>query len=220
MGMRGGFIAAECAWLALAEVLEVLGGPPVDEGPVSQAQWPRVPAGDSVLYAASQDGRCYLLDSLMVASSDSDLILELSRRLSCAVVGGGAATVTGTFWFTAARMGRLRRVHHDEKVSLTEPFNIGEPLDSERITPFDNPDGVGVLGGAHAAGFDVDVILHGPASGGRRVRWPIREFPIRGELGRKLDEHRHTHPQPDSAGWERNIKVIPRGSGQFDFRAW
>jgi hypothetical protein len=220
MGMCGGFIAAECDWLDLAGALDDLGGPLVDEGPVTHAQWPRMPTGDSVLHAASQDGRCYLLDSRMAASSDSDLIVELSRRLSCAVVGGGAATVTGTSWFTAARMGRLRRVHHDEKVSLTEPFSIGEPLGSERITPFDDPDGIGVLGGAHAAGFDVDVLMHGPASGGRRVRWPTAEFPARGELGRKQDEHWRTHQRPDSAGWEKHIKVIPRSSGQFDVRAW
>jgi hypothetical protein len=218
--MRSGFIVAQCDWADLAAALEDLGGPLVDEGPVTQVQWPRVPAGDSVLHAASQDGRCYLLDPLMAASSDSDLILELSRRLSCAVVGGGAATVTGTFWFTAARMGRLRRVHHDEKVSLTEPFNIGQPLDSERITPFDNPDGVGILGGAHAAGFDVGVLMHGPATGGRRVRWPTGEFPARGELGRKQDEHRRTHQQPDAADWEKRIRVVPGSSGQFDIRAW
>lgn len=82
--MRGGFIAAECEWLDLAAALKDPGGPPIDEGPVTQAQWTKMPAGDPVLHVASQDGRCYLLDSLMAASSDSDLILELSRRLSCA----------------------------------------------------------------------------------------------------------------------------------------
>jgi hypothetical protein len=131
-----------------------------------------------------------------------------------------AATVTGTFWFTAARKGALRRVHHNEKISLTAPFDIGEQLSSEWITPFDNPDGVGVLGGAHAAGFDVEVILHGPADGGRRVRWPTGEFPARGELGRQHDEHRRTHQRPDAADWENNLTVIPRGNGQYDLRAW
>jgi hypothetical protein len=220
MGMHGGFIVARCEWPDMRHVLEGHCGPLSGERTVSQAEWSRLPRGEDILHVASHGGCCYVLDPLMVLSSNSDLILTLSRQLSCPVIGAGAETVSGTFWFTAAIKGRLRRLHYDVKVSLTEPFDLGPRVDSESSAPFDHPDGIGILAATAAGGFDVRMLLHGPADGGTRFRWAVERFHVTGQLEQKLDEHARTHKRPDADHWERNVTVVPRDGSSYDIRAW
>jgi hypothetical protein len=218
MGMHGGFIITLCEWLDLRPVLEEHCGSLTEDGTVSRADWSRLPTGEAVLHAGSHNGRCYVLDPLMALSYNSDFIVTLSRQLSCRVFGAGAETVSGTFWFTAASQGRLLKLHHDEKVAITEPFDLGPRLPTESTTPFDHPDGLGILAPIHAGGDDVGPLLHGPAGGGTRFRYD--RSPAPGRLQQKVREHAQTHGRPDADRWENNLRVIRRGKGAYDLRGW
>jgi hypothetical protein len=218
MGMHGGFIVTRCGWLDLRRVLEDHCGPLAEDGTVPQAAWSRLPRGEAVLHVGVHQGRCYVLDPLMALSSDSDVIVTLSRLLSCLVLGAGAETVSGTFWFTAASKGRLLRLHYDQKVSITEPFDRGPRLATEDLTPFDHPEGTGILAPVHAGGDDVSMLLDGPAEGGMRFRYAGDRFPERGQLGQKIDEHTRMHLRPDADDWKP--AVVRRDNGAYDIRAW
>lgn len=218
MGMHGGFIIAQYEWRDLLHALEDHCGPLSDDGTVPQAGWSRLPRGMAVLHVASHNRCCYVLDPLMALSGNSDFVVTLSQQLSCRVIGAGAGTVSGTFWFTAASRGRLLRLHYDQKVSITEPFTIGPRLVTESSAPFDNPDGIGILAPVHAGGDDVNVLLHGPADGGTRFRHAGDRFPEVGPLGQKIHEHTWTHGRPDADSWEESLTVVRRDNGTYELR--
>jgi hypothetical protein len=220
MGMHGGFIIAQCDWPGLRRALEDHCGPLLDHGAVSQAAWSSMPRGEAVLHVTSHNGCCYALDPLMALSNNSDFIVTLSRQLTCRVIGAGAETVSGTFWFTAASKGRLLRLHYDQKVAITQPFDIGPRLPTESLSPFDQPDGIGILAPVHAGGDNVDILLHGPAEGGRRFQYAGDRFPEPGQLEQQIREHSQTHSRPDTDNWQDNITVVPRGNGAYDLRGW
>jgi hypothetical protein len=150
----------------------------------------------------------------MALSGDSDFIVTLSRLLSCIVLGAGAETVSGTFWFTAASKGRLLRLHYDQQVSITQPLDIGPRLATEDTAPFDHPDGIGILAPVHAGGDDVGVLLDGPDDGGMRFRYAGDRFPEGGPLEQKIGEHTRTHSRPDADDW--NLTVVRRGNRGYD----
>jgi hypothetical protein len=172
------------------------------------------------MHVASRSGMCCVLDPLFVLSSDSDLIVTLSREISCPVIGAGAETVSGTFWFTAARNGRLLRLYQDLKTAVTAPFELGiAALPTEKDTPLDHPDGKGIMAALAAFGFDMDMLLHGTASF-RRVEWPMQQFPTSGELRAKQDKHFAAHQRPDADQGMNTINVVTRHGGGYDLRAW
>jgi hypothetical protein len=179
-----------------------------------------MPKGTAILHVAFHKDCCYVLDPLMALSSNSDFIVTLSRQLSCRVIGAGAETVSGTFWLTAASKGRLLRLHYDQKVSITEPFDIGPRLTTESSSPFDHPDGLGILAPIHAGGDDVDLLLRGPAEGGRRFRYAGDRFPGPGPLAQQIREHSQTHSRPDADHWETNLTPVRRDNGTYELRGW
>ena len=217
VGMHCGLIAARCQWPDLRHALEGHCGTLKDESAVSQADWFSPPDGQGVLHVASRGGCCYILDPGMMLSASGDLILALSRQLSCTVIGAGAETVSGTFWFTAADSGTLRRLHFNVKATLTEPFDLGLPLDSESSAALDDADGCGIAGGLGAFGFDTEVFRRG-TDDNLRVLWAGEQFPEAGELDQKLNEHARAHQRPDADQWLSRIKVVSRGGG-YDIRA-
>lgn len=218
--MHGAFLVAECEWPGLRHAIEYHLGPLSDDGPVPRAEWNRGPRGDAVLYVTSHDGRCYVLDWLMALSGDSDFIVALSRQLACRVIGAGAETISGTFWFTAASKGRLIKLHYDQKVAITEPLDVGPRLPTEDSSPFDHPDGFGILAPIHAGGDNVEVLLHGTADGGMRFRYAAERLPPLGPHEEKIREHIQVHSRPDAGRWAENLTVVRRGSRGYDLRGW
>ncbi|MGH9131519.1 MAG: hypothetical protein ACRDWV_07570 [Acidimicrobiales bacterium] len=217
--MQLGLIAAECEWPPLHQALEVRCGTIQDQGAVGAGEWLNHPNGQDVLNVAWEDGRCYVLEPAMILSADSDLILELSRALSCMVVGAGAETVSGSFWFTAADGGSLRRLHFDVKVSVEDPLDLGEPLSSEPTDDWDDPDGEGIFARLAALGFDPEVGLEG-RPGGRRPLWLGEVLPEPGELGAQIDEHCRVHQRADSDQWLSRVGAVAREDGDVDLHGW
>ena len=218
VGMHCGFLAARCEWPDLCQALQGHCGTLREDGAVPAGGWFSTPGGQDILHVTSGGGCCYVLDPQMVLSANSDLIVALSREASCMVAGAGAETVSGTFWFTAAETGGLRRLHFDVKTALTAPFDLGQPLDGESSVAWDDVDGKGITAGLAALGFDPQVFSHG-GPGGRRVLWLGEKFPGPGELGQQVNDHARRHQRPDADQWMSTINVVSRSNGGFDIRA-
>jgi hypothetical protein len=116
-----GFIVARSDWPSLHAALEARCGELNDSEEISPQQWFDVAPGQDVFHVASSNGTTYVLDPMMVLSTDSDLITDLARELSCLVVGAGGETVSGTFWFTAAEGPALRRPYFNVLETITSP---------------------------------------------------------------------------------------------------
>lgn len=218
MGVHLGVLAAECATEQFHAALQVHCGAIADEGPVPEAQWLAPPRGQDVLHLREVSGHSYALDPAMVLSANSDLMIALSRELSCKLVGAGGESVSGTFWLTAADCGRLRRLHFEVQATSSEPFNLGEPLGHENAIAINDQDGRGIMAALASLGFDPRA-LFAPHSDGRRLHWLGESFPGSGELGTRISEHLKAHERPDASKWTRNISVVPRDDGGFDIRA-
>jgi len=189
----------------------------MDGGPVSQADWTRMPH-DDVFNVTFEGERCYVLDKAMVISSLPDTVVALSRQLSCEVVGAGAETVSGSFWLTAARNGRLALLHYDQKVSIAEPLHLGMRLPCEQAHPSDHPDGNGILAAIATLGFSVPVLMQGTPDGGRRWRWAARRIPESGAVQKRIDEHRERYTRPGADERLENVTVVRREGGSYDMR--
>ena len=187
---------------------------------MSQADWNRPPRGEDVFHVTFHRECCYVLDPAMVLSGLADTIVALSGQLSCEVIGAGAETVSGSFWFTAASSGRLVLLHYDQKVSITEPLHLGMRLPTEQARPFDDPDGTGIVAGIAPLGFSVPVLLHGTPDGGTRYRWTASQFPESGPVQKRIREHCETHERADADDWLENVTVVRRQNGGHDLRGW
>ena len=220
MGTHGGFVLAHCQWPDLRRALESHYGPLADEGPVPQADWSRPPQGEDVFHVAFHRDCCYVLDPAMVLSSLADTIVALSGQLSCEVLGGGAETVSGTFWLTAARNGKLAILHYDQKVAITGPLHLGARLPTEQAHPLDDPDGTGIIAAIAPLGFSVPVLMRGTPAGGTRYRWAATQFPETGPAQERIARHCETHKRAGADDWLDNVTVVRRENGGYDMRGW
>jgi hypothetical protein len=217
MGMHGAFLLAHCEWPDLRRAIESHCGPLADEGPVSEADWNRMPH-DDVFHVTFHGERCYVLDKAMVLSGLPDTVVALSGQLSCEVIGAGAESVSGSFWLTAARNGRLALLHYDQKVAIAEPLHLGMHLPSEAAHPFDHPDGNGILAAIATLGFSVPVLMQGTPDGGTRYRWAASQFPQSGPVQGQIDQHCQTHKRPHADERLENVTVVRREHGGYDIR--
>jgi hypothetical protein len=218
--MHHGILLARCEWPDLRRAIESHCGPLADEGPVSQADWNRLPRDGDIFHVTFHDECCYVLDRAMVLSSLPDTIVALSGQLSCEVIGAGAETVSGSFWFTAARNGRLALLHNDQKAAIAEPLHLGMRLPTEEAHPFDHPDGDGILAASAALGFSVPVLMHGTPDGGTRYRWTASQFPESGPVGERIRKHYQTHKRASADDWLENVTVVHREDHGYDLRGW
>jgi hypothetical protein len=93
-------------------------------------------------------------------------------------------------------------------------------LPTEDSSPFDHPDGFGILAPIYAGGDNVEVLLHAPADGGMRFRYAAGQLPLPGPLAEKIREHSQAHSRPEAGRWEESLTVVRHGSGAYDLRGW
>ena len=152
----------------------------------------------------------------MVISANPDFVMWLSTQLKCIVVGAGAETVSGSFWFTAADRGVLRRLHWDDTATLTGPFDLGDRLESEAKKPLSQADGEGIRPAISSLGFNSQVYLN--ASDSYRVMWPGGKLPPSGELEALVNSHVQASRRKDADDWTTHIAAVPRPEGGIDLR--
>jgi hypothetical protein len=141
-----------------------------------------------------------------VLSTAADMIVSLSAELGV-VVGGGAETVSGSYWLTAARDGRLLRFVLVQHAGMTRGMAIGDDLPSEADHPIQDLDGDGIF--AALAYLDLDAtdwLTDGPASA---LRYDASRFPEDGPIARIQSEHYERHKRPEGE-WLSEIRAVVR----------
>ena len=103
-----------------------------------------------------RDGATYLCDISSMVSADADVVVETSRLLQATVVGCGAETGSGTFWFYAARGGTLLHGYWMCFSSVDVPWLAGTPLPDQILEEMPDPAGAGLMKALRSVGFDYE----------------------------------------------------------------
>jgi hypothetical protein len=195
MGMHHGIIAAEVSADRLRDALDVYTGEfsvAGDAATMADLDLGNSDAGFAVAFGeASRHGYAY--DGSLILSADPDLLAAVSRELGGTVVGAGAETTSGSYWFVAARRGEPVRFHWNSYWGQDAPYDVGRPLASEGLDPLEDLDGVGLRAAAAELGFDLDAIQHIPLT---PYRWTYTREPPEGALGVGLSEFLEAHAYP------------------------
>jgi hypothetical protein len=212
MGLHCGYLAADMTWEDLLARLKSQAGDFIDLGIVADPEsLPSRQAEGYGLFVREVGGKSYVLDTHLALSNDPDLVAFLAADSGAVVVGFGAETVSGSYWFIAARGRILLRHYHaigDAGPGFLHPietFDRGEPFPSEAAHPLD--DGPGLEGqrrAVHALGFEDDAIGFDTRPP-RAVTFTESVLPPFGPLARDEEEHfrRFSRPPDSQDGWLR-----------------
>jgi|HubBroStandDraft_1064217.scaffolds.fasta_scaffold83085_2 hypothetical protein len=113
------------------------------------------------IIAGEHAGASYLIDeSMMLSAGQADLLAAAANRTGALVVGCGAETVSGSFWFSAFNGPEMLRMFNMCRSDLAVPFSDGKPLQSETTHPLDMDwDGDGIFAALAELGFDYNAWL-------------------------------------------------------------
>ncbi|TMC71243.1 MAG: hypothetical protein E6J13_08065 [Chloroflexi bacterium] len=203
MGMHHGVIAAKASSARLIEAINsptsrLEAGAPaarLDDIPLEATD-----AGWGLAFG-ERAGTTYIFDTSMVLSADFDLIAALSRDLSTPVVGWGAETVSGSYWFIACRDGELVRGYWQCHMDMRAAWSFDADLD-----------GAGLEAGARELGFDfADWLKTGPFVA---LNYEAKEFPKKGPIGEEFSRFHATVRIPE--GQQPKIVAVVRSGGKRD----
>jgi hypothetical protein len=153
-----------------------------------------------------RDGRSFLLDSSFVLSDSADMLISMSERLGV-VVGGGAETVSGTYWLTVARDGDLLRQVFVSHAGMTRGMAIGEALPTEADHPIEDLDGGGLL--AVLSWLDLDASAWLAAGPAHSLRYTAARHPEKGRVADITSEHYRRYARPQDE-WLSEIRAVVR----------
>jgi hypothetical protein len=115
--------------------------------------------GDQCIAVGEHEGPTYVYDHFSAdISREPDLLAALSGELRTTIIGGNVSTVIGYYSFVFAVDGELLRFHDNSYGSFDAPYDVGEPLPTERLDPLEDLDGVGLRRAIQHVGFEVDPI--------------------------------------------------------------
>ena len=211
MGMHHGVIAAKVPSARLIEVLNSH-APKLEAGaPAQRLDELALDATDAGFGLAfgERAGTTFIFDPSLILSADFDLMAAVSRDLGTTVLGWGAETVSGTYWFIACRDGNLVRGYWNCHMDMRAPWSRGPGLASETKQPFNGDlDGNGLAAGARELGFDFeDWLKNGPFIA---LSYEAIEFPAKGPLGEEFDRFHATVRIPE--GQQPKITAVLRSA--------
>lgn len=202
MGMHFGIVAADLPWAEFQPLLWARTGRFLDRGTVESIDdldLERTDEGYPTV-AGEYQGRSYVLDtSTLMSMTGVDFLVELSKAADTLVIGCGAETGVGCYFFLAARSGEVLRHFYHYQALIAEPLDEGDLLPTEEEKPFEDFDGEGLLAALRHFGFDFD----GWFQGGERRHYLYtadeaqtdeeRGVRLRGPLLERMEEHHATH---------------------------
>jgi hypothetical protein len=209
MGMHWGLVAATTSMdVFLDELTRHAGEFTRGEAVGSVSSWDRDEDAEGfVLAVGERDGRTYLLDTSFMLSDMPDALVAMSERLGM-VVGGGAETVSGTWWLTVARDGELLRFVFVQHASMTKGMAIGDPLPTETVHPIVHLGGAGLFAVLDHFGFDWQAwVSQGPAFA---LSYDVSRMPADGRVAQLRDEHMARYAHPPEYKWTDHIGIVVR----------
>jgi len=230
--MHHGIIAATSDAAGLIDAIDALQPrliPGDSRGSLADLDLKESDAGWQLAYGELGD-RAYVLDTSFLLSAQADTIVSVSGGLTSTVVGCGAETTSGTYWFAAAENGRLIRAYWNSYSVMWEPWSKGPALPSEEAHPFEQLDGDGLTAGLSALGFDYTAWAALPNL--RILSFDLSDPPtgpmIEGPLARELREFTMSvaipegkAPKPTAirrdGGWDLATKPPVKRGGAFGF---
>lgn len=156
MGMHFGIIASRTSLDSIIEALRECGAELRFVKTLARLEdAPDDPSADYII-AGERAGASYLMDTTMVLSAgQADVLAAAAKRTGEVVVGCGAETVSGTFWFSAFSGPKMLRMYFMCRSALAVPFSDGKPFESEATDPLDMDwDGDGIFAALGELGFD------------------------------------------------------------------
>ena len=212
MGMHHGVIAAKVPSRRLIEAINVHTSRLEPGGAGARLEELPLDATDSGwgLAFGERADTTFIFDTSLVLSADFDLIAALSRDLATTVVGWGAETVSGSYWFIACREGTLSRGYYNCHMDMRMPWTRGTELPTEAGRPFNRDlDGDGLAAGARHLGFDFeDWLRNGPFFA---LRYEATQFPAKGPIGEEFDHFHESVRIPE--GEQPKLTVVVRNGG-------
>lgn len=204
MGMHFGILAADLPWAEFQPLLWSRTGRFIDQGIEEGTSFDDLDLepndeGYPTLVGEYQ-GRSYVLDtSSRMSMMGADFVVELSKAADTLVIGCGAETVSGSYFFLAARSGEVLRQFYQCQALLAEPLDEGDLLPTEDEKDFEDFDGEGLIAGLGHFGFDFDAWTR---EGQHQLYLYTadevkaseeRGVLLRGPLAERIDEHNATH---------------------------
>jgi hypothetical protein len=210
MGMHFGLIAATTSMDVFLDELDRHTGEFTRGDAVgSVATWERHPDGFE-LVVGERDGRTYLLDPSFMLSDIPDALVVTSRRLGL-VVGGGAETVSGSWWLTVARDGELLRFVFVQHATATQGMAVGDPLPTEAEDPILDLDGGGLFAVLEHFDFDWEARRsQGPAVA---LTYDASRTPAGGQVEQLRSELMARYAHPPEYKWTDHIGLVVRTAG-------
>jgi hypothetical protein len=209
MGMHFGLIAATTSMdVFLDELGQHAGELTRGEEVGSVATWePNEDPDGFELAVGERDGRTYLFDASFSLSDMPDALVVMSKRLGL-VVGGGAETVSGSWWLTVARDGELLRFVFVQHATVTQGMAIGDALPTESEYPIEDLDGAGLFAVLEHFDFDWETWRsQGPAIA---LTYDVSRVPAGGPVEQLRGEHIARYGHPPEYKWIDHIGVVVR----------
>lgn len=153
------------------------------------------------------NGRAYLQDTSYILSDMPDALVLMSERLGL-VVGGGAETVSGSWWLTVARDGELLRFVFVQRASMTQGMAIGDPLPTEAEHPIVHLNGDGLFAALEHFGFEYRAV-----SFPFELSYDASRMPTDGRVERLRSEHMARYAHPPEYKWTDHIGIVMGTSG-------
>jgi hypothetical protein len=210
VGMHHGYLVAASTADRLIGALGAYAGDFTTGAPAARFEDLNLGSDDAGwnLAVGERGGKAYLIDTAFLLSDDPDLVAALSRDLGGTVVGAGAETVSGSYWFHVATDGVVRRSHWNSYDAVSEPFDRGDPLPTEADAPLEDLDGDGIMAALTDLGFDVATWSdQGPW---RALTYTGERFP---EVAGELDGARDAHFEAHKVDKPSKPTVVRRGDG-------
>jgi hypothetical protein len=212
MGMHFGLIAATTSMDVFLDELDRHTGEFTRGGAVGSVDtWDRDPDPDGFeLVVGERDGRTYLLDPSFMLSDLPDALVIMSQRIGL-VVGGGAETVSGSWWLTVARNGELQRFVFVQHATMTQGMAVGDPLPTETENPIADLYGDGLFAVLEHFDFDWEAWRsQGPAIA---LTYDASRAPASGPVEQLRSEHMAQYAHPPEYKWTDHISLVVRTAG-------
>jgi hypothetical protein len=154
--MHFGIIAGRVSLDAILQAFHESGAELLRVKPLERLEDAPQDRSATYIIAGEHAGSSYLIDeSMLLSAGQADLLAAVADRTGALVVGCGAETVSGTFWFSAFNGRDLLRIFWMCRSDLAAPFSDGRPFQSEATHPLDMDwDGDGIFAALGELGFE------------------------------------------------------------------